>query len=140
MIKYNLKCENDHEFESWFSDSSEFERLKKKNLLDCIFCNSKKVNKNIMSPMISVLQSKKNEVQKINKILSNEKKKLLRLRNYIEKNYEYVGSNFTKKVREMYYDKKRGKTIYGTTTSKDRQELAEEGIELLSIPWIDKDN
>ena len=74
MIKYNLKCENDHEFESWFSDSSEFERLKKKNLLDCIFCNSKKVNKNIMSPMISVLQSKKNEVQKINKILSNEKK------------------------------------------------------------------
>ena len=140
MIKYNLKCENDHEFESWFSDSIEFERLKKKNLLDCIFCNSKKVNKNIMSPMISVLQSKKNEVQKINKILSNEKKKLLRLRNYIEKNYEYVGPNFSKKVREMYYDKKRGKTIYGTTTSKDRQELAEEGIELLSIPWIDKDN
>ena len=30
MIKYNLKCHNNHEFESWFSNSEEFEKLKKK--------------------------------------------------------------------------------------------------------------
>ena len=41
MIKYNLKCDQDHEFESWFSNSSEFEKLNKKNLLECIYCNSK---------------------------------------------------------------------------------------------------
>ena len=29
MIKYNLKCSNNHEFESWFADSNEFEKLKK---------------------------------------------------------------------------------------------------------------
>ena len=52
MIKYNLKCINKHEFESWFSDSKEFERLKTKKLLECIFCNSKKVDKSIMSPRI----------------------------------------------------------------------------------------
>ena len=32
MIKYNLKCENDHEFESWFSNSNEFDKLKKKKI------------------------------------------------------------------------------------------------------------
>ena len=53
MIKYNLKCENNHEFESWFLDSKEFEKLKEKKLLECIYCNSKKVKKSIMAPMIS---------------------------------------------------------------------------------------
>ena len=52
MIKYNLKCKNEHEFESWFSNSAEFEKLNKKNLLECIYCSSKKIEKSIMSPMI----------------------------------------------------------------------------------------
>ena len=53
MIKYNLICDNEHEFESWFSDSVKFEKLKKKKLLECIYCSSKKIKKSIMSPMIS---------------------------------------------------------------------------------------
>ena len=48
MIKYNLKCNNNHEFESWFSESKEFEKLKNKKLLECIFCGSNKIQKNIM--------------------------------------------------------------------------------------------
>ena len=140
MIKYNLKCENDHEFESWFSDSKEFEKLNKKRLLECIYCQSKKISKSIMSPMVSVVNEKKSEFYKIDKELIDEKKKLLSMRKYIEKNFENVGNNFSQKVREIYYDKKSEKTIYGTTTAKERKELAEEGIELLSIPWIDKDN
>ncbi len=140
MIKYNLKCSNDHEFESWFSDSKEFEKLNKKRLLECIYCQSKKISKSIMSPMVSVVNEKKSEFYKIDKELIDEKKKLLSMRKYIEKNFENVGNNFSQKVREIYYDKKSEKTIYGTTTAKERKELAEEGIELLSIPWIDKDN
>ena len=62
------------------------------------------------------------------------------IRRYIEKNYEFVGTNFSKKVREIFYDKNSKKAIYGTTTLKEREELAEEGIDLLSIPWINKDN
>ena len=65
---------------------------------------------------------------------------MLKIREYIEKNYEYVGKNFSNKVREIYYDKKNNKMIYGTTSLKEREELAEEGIDLISIPWIDKDN
>ena len=140
MIKYHLKCHKNHEFESWFSDSDEFEKLNKKNLLECIYCPSKKISKSIMAPMISVANHENNKLNKEEKILKNEKEKLLKLRNYIENNFEYVGNNFSKKVREIYYDKKNKKTIYGSTTQKEREELAEEGIDLLSIPWVDKDN
>ena len=141
MIKYNLKCDNDHEFESWFSDSKEFERLKTKKLLECIYCNSKIIKKSIMAPMISV--SKNNNVNKFQikeKILQKQRNKLIKLRNYIEKNFEYVGEDFSKKVREIYYDQKNKKTIYGITTPEERKDLEEEGIDLLSIPWVNKDN
>ena len=140
MIKYNLKCKNNHEFESWFSNSEEFDKLNKKDLLECIYCSSKKISKSIMSPRISNLNTKQEQVNLINKDIKNEKDQLLRLRKYIEKNFDYVGKDFSKKVREVYYDKKSKKAIYGTTTSKEREELAEEGIDLLSIPWINKDN
>ena len=139
MIKYNLKCNNNHEFESWFSDSKEFENLNKKKLLECIFCTSKKISKSIMAPMVSGT-NKDNDLMKENRFLKNEKKKLIEIRKYIENNFENVGENFSKKVREIYYDKKNNKTIYGTTTQKEREELSDEGIDLLSIPWVDKEN
>tara|TARA_Y100000741_G_C17832844_1_gene387197 strand:+ start:105 stop:524 length:420 start_codon:yes stop_codon:yes gene_type:complete len=139
MIKYNLKCNNDHEFESWFSDSKEFDKLNKKNLLECIYCSSKKISKSIMAPMISH-SKEKNKIKVENKNLVKEKIKLLQLRKYIENNFDYVGKDFSKKVREVYYDKKTNKAIYGTTTHEERKELEEEGIDLLSIPWVNKDN
>ena len=140
MIKYNLKCDNDHEFVSWFSDSSEFEKLSKKNFLECIFCNSKNIKKSIMSPMISSKKSSEDNIDLMNQKISIEKNKLIKLRKFVEKNFEYVGNNLAKKVREAYYDKKNKKNIYGTTTSKERDELLEEGIEITSIPWVEKDN
>ena len=141
MIKYHLKCENNHEFESWFADSKEFEKLNNRKLLECIFCNSKKVSKTIMAPMISISKEKNNNEYEIyDKKFKYERQKLTKLRSYIEKNFEYVGKDFSKKVREIYYDKKNKKTIYGITSPEERDELKEEGIDLLSIPWIDKDN
>ena len=140
MIKYNLKCNNDHEFESWFSNSKEFEKLNKKDLLECIFCSSKKINKSIMAPTILNSKEKNNQTEMINKDLKDEKNKLLNLRKFIETNFDYVGKDFGKKVREVYYDKKNKKAIYGTTTPEEREELADEGIDLLSIPWVNRDN
>ena len=140
MIKYNLKCSNDHEFESWFSDSIEFDSLKKKNLLECIFCSSKKINKSIMSPMISGTKEKNKEIKMLRKNLLDNKNQLFQLRKFVEKNFEYVGKNFSKRVREVYYDNKNKKTIYGTTTQEERKELEEEGIDLLTVPWVNKDN
>ena len=92
-----------------------------------------------MAPMVSGI-NKDNDLIKENRFLKNEKKKLIEIRKYIENNFENVGDNFSKKVREIYYDKKNNKTIYGTTTQKEREELSDEGIDLLSIPWVDKEN
>ena len=111
MIKYNLKCENDHEFESWFSDSNEFERLKKKKLLECIHCSSVKIRKSIMAPMISATKVA-TDINLSNQKISDNKNKLLRLREYIEKNFEFVGDKFSEKVRDDYYDKNSKKSIY----------------------------
>ena len=92
-----------------------------------------------MAPMVSVEKREVN-LPKIDKTMIQEKKKLTQLRNYIEKNFEYVGKDFSKKVREIYYDKKNNKSIYGTTTDQERQDLEEEGIDLISVPWLDKEN
>ena len=140
MIKYNLICKNKHEFESWFSDSNEFEKLSQKKFLECIFCNSKSVKKTIMSP--KVINSKKIfEADNFNnKELIKVKNDLSKLRKFVEKNFENVGNNLAKKVRDAYYDKKNNKNIYGTTTFKEREELQEEGIEITSIPWVEKNN
>ena len=72
--------------------------------------------------------------------MSFHKKELHKIREFVEKNFEFVGDKLSQKVREIYYDKKTKKSIYGTATPKERKELADEGIELLSIPWISKDN
>ena len=140
MIKYNLKCHNDHEFESWFSNSKEYDKLNKTGLLECIYCSSKRINKSIMAPTILNSKEKNKQIGMIQQDFKDEKNKLLNLRKYIEKNFDYVGKEFSKKAREVYYDKKSKKAFYGTTTAKEREELAEEGIDLLSIPWINKDN
>ena len=140
MIKYNLQCENNHEFESWFSNSNEFEKLSKKRLLECIYCSSKEVSKSIMAPRVSIMDKKSTNLRKLDKLLNAEKRELLKFRNFIEKNFENVGKNFSKEVRDIYYDKKNKRLIYGTTTQKEREELEDEGIDLLSVPWVSKDN
>ncbi len=140
MIKYNLKCENNHEFESWFSDSKDFDKLKKKNLIECIFCQTKKVEKSIMAPRVANLKLQNNQKKIPLLKIKKFKKDLQNLRKFVEKNFEYVDNNFANKVREVYYDKKSKKNIYGSTTEEEREELKEEGIDLMSIPWVEKDN
>tara|TARA_Y100001970_G_scaffold256091_1_gene333454 strand:+ start:1702 stop:2124 length:423 start_codon:yes stop_codon:yes gene_type:complete len=140
MIKYNLVCNNNHEFESWFSDSEEFNKLNKKKLLECIYCSSNKIKKSIMAPMVSGTKLSEEDVNILNRKLLKEKKELLKLREHIEKNFEFVGDKLSEKIRDIYYDKDTKKSIYGTATPEERKELAEEGIDLLSIPWISKDN
>tara|TARA_B100001027_G_scaffold211809_1_gene180428 strand:+ start:109 stop:531 length:423 start_codon:yes stop_codon:yes gene_type:complete len=140
MIKYNLKCKNNHEFESWFADSKEFDKLNRKKLLECIYCNSTKISKSMMAPMVSVVNDKKNKDNQIVDLLKKEKNQLIDIRNFIENNFEFVGKNFSKEVRDIYYDKKKNKNIYGTTSAEERKELSEEGIDLITIPWIEKDN
>lgn len=137
MIKYNLKCKNKHEFESWFSDSKEFEKLKSKNMIECIFCKTKSVTKSIMSPRVMGKEQQKKESRSLKEI-KKIRKDLQKMRKFVEKNFEYVGNQFPREVRNIYYDKRKNKNIYGTTTPEEAEELSEEGIELTTIPWIEK--
>ena len=140
MIKYNLQCDNNHEFESWFSDSNEFNKLNRKKLLECIYCSSNKIQKSIMAPMVSGTKLNENKTNLLDQKLLNKKNELIKLREHIEKNFEFVGDKFSEKVRDVYYAKETKKSFYGTTTPEERKELEEEGIDLLSIPWVSKDN
>ena len=135
MIKYNLVCECGKDFESWFSSSSEFDFLCKKKLMKCIYCESSTVKKTVMAPNLS---SKSNKVFKKTKLEKKIKKQLLDFRKYIEKNCKNVGENFTREARSIHYDKKTSQSIYGKATAEETTELLEEGIEVTTIPWVDK--
>ena len=117
--------------------AKEFEKLKSKKMIECSFCGTKVIEKSIMSPNVLSAEEKENRV-KSSKNLKKIKEDLLKMRNFVEKNFEYVGNNFPREVRSIYYDKRKNKNIYGTTTSEEAEELREEGIELTTIPWIEK--
>ena len=139
MIKYKLICKNcDLKFDSWFASSNEYERLKKRKLLNCHKCNSYNVEKTIMAPQLINSKSKtdkKIDLEKYNKV----KKTIKDYQKFIKDNFKYVGDNFAYEARSIHYDrKKKSKGIYGSASKEDLKELKEEGIDAQMIPWIDE--
>ena len=140
MIKYRLICKDcENTFDSWFSSSKEYERLKKKYFLNCLTCNSLNIEKTLMSPSVLLTKNDSktnNDIQRYKKT----KEVILEHQKFVKKNFDYVGENFAYEARSIHYQNKKGlKGIYGTTTKEDLKELKEEGIETKIIPWI-KDN
>ncbi len=142
MIKYNLLCKKcDLVFDSWFASSKEYDKLKKKQLLNCLGCGSLKVEKNLMAPkLISKNLSRKNEkkdlirYQKIKKTIKEYQK-------FIKNNFDYVGENFAYEARSIHYNsKKKNKGIYGSASKQDLKELKEEGIDAQILPWFENKN
>ena len=137
MIKYKLVCiDCDNIFDSWFSSFTEYEKLKKKKLINCYICNSLKIKKSLMSP--SIFKSKNNiKIDHLDSKYKEIKKKISDYQNFIKKNLDYVGENFAHEARLIHYkNKKVSKGIYGTVSIKDVKELKEEGIEAKLIPWV----
>ena len=140
MIKYCLKCKKcSLEFESWFSSSKEFDRLKKLKHLNCQNCNSSKIEKSLMSPNLT--NSKKSFAQNEQKI-KDIKNQLKKYQKIVKDNFEFVGDNFAYEARSIHYNKKKEKKgIYGNASSEEVKELKNEGIETEIIPWInDEEN
>ena len=141
MIKYCLKCNNcSLEFESWFSSSNEFDRLKKLKYLNCQNCNSIKVEKSLMSPNLN--NTKKKMFEQSDQKFKEVKNKLRNYQKFVKENFEFVGDNFAYEARSIHYNKKKEKKgIYGNASSTEVKELNNEGIETEMIPWInDKEN
>ena len=141
MINYKLKCKKcTKSFDSWFSSSKEFERIKKLKLLNCNFCKSKNIDKTLMAPN---LKSKNTNEININGNNFKELKKQIRnYQNFIKKNFKYVGDSFAYEARSIHYsNKKGGKGIFVKAKIKDIKELKEEGINTQVLPWFhDKEN
>ncbi len=141
MIKYKLKCKKcTKTFDSWFSSSKEFERIKKLKMLNCNYCKSKNIDKTLMAPN---LKSKNSDEANINENnIKRLKKQIRNYQNFIKKNFKYVGDRFVYEARSIHYsNKKVGKAIYGRAKIKDIKELKEEGINTQVLPWFeDKEN
>ena len=132
MIRYTLNCNNGHQFDSWFSDSASFEKLREKGHLECAICSSKKVEKSLMAPVVT---PKKKET-----LLSKQsalEKEIKALKQKIEATATDVGENFSAEARAMHYGEKEEKPIVGKTTIDEAKELAEEGIPFTPLPWSD---
>ena len=140
MIKYRLVCKDcDTSFDSWFSSSKEYEKVKKLKHLNCLNCNSSTVEKTLMSPNVLNSKDKKIKISKNNKFLKI-KNKIKKYQKFIKKNFNYVGDNFAHEARSIHYNKdKKSGGIYGNASSEEISELKDEGIETEVIPWF-KDN
>tara|TARA_Y100001968_G_C19224562_1_gene651420 strand:- start:172 stop:633 length:462 start_codon:yes stop_codon:yes gene_type:complete len=152
MITFSLKCGNNHQFEGWFRSSDDYEDQVKKGLISCPTCNNKKISKALMAP--SVRSSKKLDKKIVNQnstdnlIVSDKKvvagdydirQALRSLRSYVEKNCENVGENFASEARLISNGEAKNRNIYGKVSSKEAENLKDEGIEVTSIPWIKDD-
>ena len=132
MIRYTLNCNNGHQFDSWFSDSASFEKLREKGHLECAICSSKKIEKSLMAPVVT---PKKKET-----LLSKQsalEKEIKALKQKIKATATDVGENFSAEARAMHYGEKDEKPIVGKTTIDEAKELAEEGIPFTPLPWSD---
>ncbi len=137
MIKYKLKCENLHQFESWFASSEAYEKLNNQQLLTCEICGSKSISKSLMSPRVGT--NKKNKIKENLKLDSDKEQNLIKeLKKEVEKNCEYVGENFEKEARAIHYGEAPERSIYGKTTLKQAKSLCEDGIPVTTLPWIDR--
>ena len=138
MIKYKLICKDcETTFDSWFSSSMEYEKLKKRKFLNCNFCNSLNVGKALMAPSVSMSKNNLRDINSSSEKYREIKKTISKYQKFIKKNFQYVGENFAYEARSLHYEnKKRAKGIYGTATKEDLNELREEGIKTEILPWI----
>ncbi|MEQ8733423.1 MAG: DUF1178 family protein [Rhodospirillaceae bacterium] len=152
MIVYDLVCEKDHEFESWFRNGAAFDTLSKAKDISCPICGSVKVRKAPMAPRISksgvkdivppavpeqsqVKGSKGLGPEDMTTAMTKAVEAIKELQASIEKNFDNVGVKFPEEARKIHYGEAEARGIYGEATVEEAQELIEEGVEIAAVPW-----
>tara|TARA_B100001123_G_C14883569_1_gene856935 strand:- start:151 stop:570 length:420 start_codon:yes stop_codon:yes gene_type:complete len=132
MIVFNIVCKTClTEFEGWFENSKEFSNQKRKKMIKCPSCNSHIIKKSLMTPNVSKKTNSKSN-QKIKKIMANDIKNFKKI---VEKNFEYVGENFTEEAKKIKYGESDERPIYGEASLEQTKELVEEEINVVPLPW-----
>ena len=153
MIKYQLKCSDNHEFEGWFNSSQDYDSQKKKGWVMCPICDSTQVDKAIMSPSIGKKSTQKKTKRTVKEKMTDmrsayvDNKMMLakqahgvmrHITKYIETNFENVGDKFYKEVQKADAGE-RDEKFYGTPSKEEVNQLLDEGIDLFHVPKV-KDN
>jgi hypothetical protein len=147
VILYNLVCDKRHEFESWFPNSSAYDKQAKRGLVSCPACGSARVEKAIMAPRLarkdkstSVALAPPEETAAPVAMISPQEQefraKLKELREHLTANADDVGKKFPEEARKMHYGEIEHRSIYGEATPQDAKELHEEGIEFHPLPVL----
>jgi len=130
MIAFDLQCKNNHTFEGWFEDSKAYEDQQKKGLIACPVCNNTNVFKILSTFAIKsanpLPQIDGNEIAlaKITKEISD----------YVEKNFDDVGSDFSKEALKIHYGVSEPRNIRGVSTKAEEKTLKEEGVQFFKLP------
>ena len=157
MIKYQLICEDDHEFEGWFGDSAAFESQQKAGLLTCPACGSATIRRALMAPNLASPKTRKSELSKppsgppatpgaaalpaeAARRMQALMSEMRALQARIKDEFRDVGDGFAEEARRIHYGEVEPEGIYGQATPEEREELDEEGIPVMDIPWLPKDN
>lgn len=135
MIKYRLLCAEDHEFEGWFRDSADYEAQVGKRFVECPVCGSAQVRKAIMAPAVA-RRSNAREAR-LAEIKRDMAKAVSRARDYVEKNFDYVGDKFPEEARKIHYGETAERGIYGEATGEEVRDLVEEGVSVAPLPGPD---
>jgi len=137
MIVFRLICPDEHDFEGWFRSSADYDRQRKARRVLCPVCGSAKVKKGVMAPRINSGVAAEADRQQAASPGAAEVMGMLRdLRAHIEKHAENVGENLPEEARRIHYGEAKERPIYGQASADDRAELADEGIDVVAIPWV----
>ena len=132
MIVFNLVCKScQFEFEGCFDNSKDYEKQIRNNLINCPNCNSLSIKKFLMSPNLSKKSNAKNSIKNKKTVINNIKK----YKKIIEKNFDYVGSDFTDEAKKMKYGEIDERPIYGEASVDLTKELLDEEISVVPLPW-----
>lgn len=137
MVKYNLVCSYDHEFEGWFSNEDAYLEQKQNKMLTCPVCDDDVIRRALMRPNISAKQNKSlQDKEKKNEIaMYNGPNAARNLKKWIKDNCTDVGKEFAQEARKAF-NGERDDHIYGTASDEEMKELHDEGISALRIPNV----
>ncbi|MCB5174351.1 MULTISPECIES: DUF1178 family protein [Microvirga] len=145
MIKYALACDQAHEFESWFPSSDAYETQRKRGFVTCPYCDSAKVEKQIMAPRIARTDKAEAPASQPQPVAAfSEKEREIRamiraMREHVIQNAENVGKGFAEEARKIHYGEAEERSIYGEADGSDVRSLLEEGIQVLPLPIVPDD-
>ena len=138
MIRYSLKCEHDHSFDSWFQSAEAFEKLLDAGMVSCSVCGALGVEKALQAPQVRVARKSTDKAGVLSAPASPAEQTLAEIRKKVEQNSENVGKNFAAEARAIHDGDAPERSIYGEAKIEDAKNLIEDGINVTPLPWRDK--